>query len=97
MNILSFNAVELYLAHRQVYFRREILNSDFKSIADGNWVHNIGDIQVRRLDERRIVMELEINGQITTITQYCGDLAFFAWVKTQFVPVSELICTYYDL
>ena len=39
MNILSFTDAEKYLMNKQVYFRKEIANSDLKTIS--NFMHDL--------------------------------------------------------
>ena len=49
MNMLSFTDVEKYLMNKQVYFRKEIANSDFKTIAEANKVHTVKGVEITRL------------------------------------------------
>lgn len=69
----------------------EIVNSDFKTIAESGKVHNIGNVDLSRLNEQRIAFTLNINGTDTTMYEYTSDLELFAWVKTNFIPVCELV------
>ena len=91
MNLLSYQDVENYLQNKQVYFKKEIANSDFKTIAKSGKVHSIGKVNLTRLNENQIAFTLNVNGTETTMYEYKSDLELFAWVKTNFIPVCELI------
>jgi len=91
MNILSFTDAEKYLMNKQVYFRKEIANSDFKTIAEANKVHNVKGVEITRLNERTISFDIIINGVETTMYEYKTDLELFAWIRTNLIPVNELV------
>lgn len=91
MNILSYKDVENYLQNRQVYFKKEIANSDLQTIAESGKVHNVGKVQLTRLNDQQIAFDLNVNGITTTMYEYKTDLELFAWVKTNFIPVCELV------
>ena len=91
MNILSFTDAEKYLQNRQVYFRKEISNSDLKTIAKPDRVHNIGRVEITRLNKTTIVIYIEINNEMANIYEYKTNLELFAWIKTNFIPVNELV------
>ena len=91
MNILSYKDVENYLQNKQVYFRKEIVNSDFKTIAESGKVHNVGSVFLKRLNERTLAFTLIIDGTETTMYEHKTDLELFKWVKKYFIPVLELI------
>jgi len=91
MNILSYQDVESYLQNKQVYFKKEIANSDFKTIAESGKVHNIGKVELTRINNERVAFNLVVNGVETTMYEYKSDLELFAWVKTNFIPVPELV------
>ena len=91
MNILSYQDVESYLQNKQVYVKKEIANSDFKTIAESGKVHNIGKVELTRINNERVAFNLVVNGVETTMYEYKSDLELFAWVKTNFIPVPELV------
>ena len=91
MNILSYQNIENYLQDKQVYFKTEIVNSDFKTIAESGKVHNIDKVDVTRISDERVAFTIVINGAETTMYEYKSDLELFAWIKTNFIPVSELV------
>lgn len=91
MNILSYKDVENYLQNRQVYFKKEIADSDFRTIAQSGTVHNIGRVELTRISDERVAFTLVINDIETTMYEYKTDLELFAWVKTNFIPVCELV------
>ena len=91
MNLLSYQDVENYLQNKQVYFRKEIANSDFKTISESGKVYNVGKVDLNRLNEQQIAFTININGVETTMYEYKSDLELFAWVKTNFIPVCELV------
>ena len=91
MNLLSYQDVEKYLQNKQVYFKKEIANSDFQTIAESGKVHNVGKVQLTRLNEQQVAFDLNVNGITTTMYEYKTDLELFAWVKTNFIPVCELV------
>jgi len=94
MNILSFSDVENYLRNQQVYFRKEIVDSDMKTIAKANRVYDIGDVEIERINKEVIVFFFVIDGIERRIYAYRTNLGFFAWIKVNFIPVSELIKSY---
>jgi hypothetical protein len=91
MNILSYQDVETYLQNKQVYFKKEITNSDFNTIAESGKVHNIGKVDVTRISDERVAFTIIVNGAETTMYECKSDSELFAWVKTSFIPVSELV------
>jgi hypothetical protein len=91
MNILSYQDVVIYLQNKQVYFKKEITNSDFNTIAESGKVHNISKVHVTRISDERIAFTIIVNSTEITMYEYKTDLELFAWVKTNFIPVSELI------
>lgn len=91
MNLLSYQDVEKYLQNKQVYFKKEIANSDLQTIAESGKVHSVGKVQLTRLNEQQIAFTLNVNGAETTMYEYKSDLELFAWVKTNFIPVCELV------
>jgi hypothetical protein len=74
-----------------VYFKKEIANSDFKTIAESGKVHNIGKVELTRISNEIIAFTVVVNGVEATMYEYKSDLELFAWVKTNFIPVSELV------
>lgn len=91
MKIYSYQDVISYLQNKQVYFKNEIADSDFNTIAKSGKVHNIGKVDVTRISDERIAFTIVINGVETTMYEYKSDLELFAWVKTNFIPVTELV------
>lgn len=94
MNILNFKDAENYLKNKQVYFKKEICNIDFRTIAESEKVHNIGHVEIIRISDENIMLEITINKKTSILTETKTDLEFFAWIKTNFIPVSELIKSY---
>lgn len=94
MNILSYSDVEKYLQNKQVYFRKNIENSNFKNLAQENKVYNVSKVIVERISDERIAFTISINGAETTMYEYKSDLSFFAWIKNNFIPVNELFNAY---
>ena len=91
MNIFNYKDAEKYLQNRQVYFRKEVSNRDLKTIAESDKVHNIGSVDIERLNDTTIALRIQINGIETPIYQYKTDLELFAWIKVNFIPVNELV------
>ena len=52
MKIRSFEDVEKYLANQQVYFKKEIVSIDFKTIAEELRVHNVGKVDAKRISDK---------------------------------------------
>lgn len=94
MNILSFTDAETHLQNKQIYFRKEIASSGFKTIAKADRVHDVGKVEITRLNERTIAFFIIINDVETTMYEYKTDLELFAWIKTNFIPVNELVNKY---
>jgi hypothetical protein len=91
MNILSYQDVESYLQNKQVYFKKEIANSDFKTIAESGKVHYVERVNLIRINKEQVAFSINVNGRETTMYEYKSDLEFFSWVKNNFIPVSELV------
>jgi len=87
MNISNYQDVEKYLQNKQVYFKKEIVNSDFKTIAESNKVHYVERVNLIRLNKEQIAFSINVNGREVTMYEYKSDLAFFAWVKCNFIPI----------
>jgi hypothetical protein len=94
MNILSFEDVENYLKFKQVYFRKEICNIDLKTTLKGAYVHNLQSITCNPVRENVFYLAIEVDGITIPIYKDCTMLEFFAWVKTNFTPISKLIDKY---
>lgn len=94
MNILNYLDAEIYLQNKQVYFKKEIANSDFKTLAESGKVHNVGKVELERLSESTIAFYMQINDIETTMYEHKTDLELFAFIKTNFIPVCELIECY---
>ena len=92
MEIVTFAEVENYLKNKQVYFKKEIVDSSFiQTVAQGGKVHNIGNVEVKRINDNVIALTMFIDGIETTIYDYKTDSEFIKFIKTQFVPVSYLV------
>lgn len=93
----TYKEVEIYLKNKQVYFRKEITNSDFKTIAERGKVYNVGRVEASKLGDRTTSLNIVINSVETTIYTEIKDKEFFNWIKTIFIPVSILVDNYYKL
>jgi hypothetical protein len=91
MNILSYRDVEDYLSCKQVYFRKQISNVDLKTIVESGRVYYVGKVELKRLNENTLSFLLIIEGKEVNIFEYKSDLEMFAFVKTNFIPVQELV------
>lgn len=91
MNLLSYQDVENYLQNKQVYFKKEIANSDLKTLVEKDRVHNVGKVELKRLNATVVALSIQINDIETTLYEYKTDLELFAWVKQNFIPVCELV------
>lgn len=94
MNIQNYEDIKKYLQYKQVYFKREIADSGLVTIFESGKVHDFGNVQIRRLSEEVVAFTIECNGLLTTLFEYKSDLELFAWVKTTFIPVQELVKRY---
>ena len=94
MNILTYLDAETYLRNKQVYFKKEIANSDFEILAEIGKVHNVGDVEFKRLNETVVAFYIQINNIGTTMYEHKRDLELFAWIKQNFIPVCELVNNY---
>jgi hypothetical protein len=91
MNILSYRDVEDYLSCKQVYFRKQISNVDLKTIVESGKVYYVGKVELKRLNENTLSFLLIIEGKEVNIFEYKSDLEMFSFVKTNFIPVQELV------
>lgn len=96
MNILSYVDVEDYLSCKQVYFRKQITNSDFETIVESGRVYYVGKVELKRLNENTISFSLIVEGNEVNIYEYKSDLEMFSFVKINFIPVQELVCKWFD-
>jgi hypothetical protein len=90
----NLNDVQKYLQNQQVFFRVEITDSDFKTIAEAGKAHEIGSVEVTRLNERTLLFKLVINGKEVSIYKDKTDEDFIKWVKAFLIPVHELVDNY---
>jgi hypothetical protein len=90
----NYNEVEKYLQNKQVYLRKDIVNSDFKRMLKGRMVYNIEYVEIKSLNKRPIetfAFTLIIEGLEFTIYEYKTQQELFKWIKQNFIPISELI------
>lgn len=97
MNMLSFKDVEKYLMNKQVYFRKEIVNSYFETIAKANKVHNVKSVEIARINENVISFEIVIDNNFVRVYEHKTDGEFFSWIKRNFIPVSEMFNSWIKL
>jgi hypothetical protein len=90
----NLNDVQKYLQNKQVYFRVEITDSDFKTIAEAGKVHEIGSVELTRIEMYRMAFDVNINGKETSIILRKTDEEFVKWVKAFLIPVHELVDNY---
>jgi hypothetical protein len=90
----NYKEVEEYLQHKQVYFKKGIINTDLKEIAQGGVVHNVGKVLIERIREDAIAFSLEICSKEIVIYEFKKQKEFFKDIKNQFIPVNELIKSY---
>ena len=95
MKIRSFEDAEKYMANQQVYFKKEIVSIDFKTIAEELRVHNVGNVEVKRISDKTIAMSIVINGTETTIYQECSDKDFYSFINRSFITVYDLVTYWY--
>ena len=93
-NMKNLNDVQKYLQNQQVYFRVEITDSDLQTIAEAGKVHEIGSVEITRIEMYRIAFDVIINGQETSIILNRTDEEFIKWVKSFLIPVHELVDNY---
>ncbi len=91
MNILTVNDVENYLKNRQVYFKLEICNSDFKTQFKAKRVYDLQNVTCNEVRENTYYLHIESNKINTAIYKECTKLEFFAWIRVNFIPITELI------
>lgn len=91
MNILNFKDVEKYLAHKQVYFRKSIVDINMKTIVKEFLVHNVSDIKVYRLNNDIITLRMTVLDEEIIIHKEMQDLEMFAWIRTNLIPVDILV------
>jgi len=87
----NLNDVQKYLQNKQVYFRVEITDSDLQTIAEAGKVHEIGSVEITRIEMYRIALDMIINGKETSIILNRTDEEFIKWVKSFLIPVHELV------
>ena len=90
----NLNDVQKDLQNKQVYFRVRITDSNWKTIAEEGKVHEIGSVEVTRIEMYRIAFDVIINGQETSIILNRTDEEFIKWVKSFLIPVHELVDNY---
>ena len=91
---MTYDQLERYLQNQQVYFRLDIVNRNFNTIAESGKVHNIGNVEIERLNQRTIAFTITVNGIETTMYEYLSDKAFSDWVTKNFIPVFKLLERY---
>jgi hypothetical protein len=90
----NLNDVQKYLQNQQVYFRVEITDSDLQTIAEAGKVHEIGSVEVTRLNKSTLLFKLVINSREVSIYKYKTDEEFVNWVNAFLIPVHGLVDNY---
>jgi hypothetical protein len=90
----NLNDVKKYLQNKQVYFRVEITDSDLKTIAEAGKAHEIGSVEITRLNKSTLLFKLVINSKEVSIYKDRTDEEFIKWVKAFLIPVHELVDNY---
>ena len=94
MNLLSFTDAENYIRNKQVFIIPEIADKDLKTQTKENTVHDIGEVEVTEIRKDCICLTLQINKKEISIYLEKTKLSFLAWVKTNFIPVKEMLYAY---
>lgn len=92
----SFKDVELYLSNKQVYFKKEITDSDFKTIAKAGLVHNIGDVELHEINKGQIQFTLFIDNNEVILYEYKLENEFLDWIEVNFIPIQEMLNRWYS-
>jgi predicted nucleotidyltransferase len=90
MKLQTYQDVEKYLSFKEVYFREEICDIDFKTIVEANKVEYIGKVEIKQIRENTIFFSLTVKGKEVNIITEKKDAEFFEFIKTNFIPVSEM-------
>jgi hypothetical protein len=96
MNITSVDQIQNYLAFKQIYFRKEVQDSNFNTFAKGGRVSEVGKVEVSKIRENCIALTLEINGEQTMIYNDMNEVEFVKFVTSLCVPVSVLVESYFN-
>lgn len=91
MNILSYKDVESYLSNKQIYFREGVKNTDSLLMVEGGKVHNVTDVSIDRFNKHTVVLEMNINNEVFLILAKGTDLDLFAWVRSNFIIIDDLV------
>ena len=94
MDLLTIKDVEIYLSNRQVYFKKEIVDCDFKTIAKSGVVYNVGDVKINETTNKYhncMCLNINIDNIEVNLYEYKKEHEFIEWIKTNFIPVNELI------
>lgn len=94
MNILNNTDAEKYLQNKQVYFRKKIVDNNLKTILEGDKVYDVGIVEIRRSNQTTISLYIKINDEMVNIYECKRDLDLFAWLRTNLIPLNELIDNY---
>ena len=94
MNLLSFTDAENYLRNKQVFIVPEIADKDLKTQTKENTVYDIGEVEVTEIREDCVCLTLKINKKEISIYLEKTKLSFLAWIKTNFIPVKEMLYAY---
>lgn len=94
-NITTYLEAEKYLQNKQVFFKKEIVNIDFKTIAKSGKVHEVYKVNIKRLNETTVLLYMQIDDQEAALYENKTDQELFAFIKSNFIPVPELANFFY--
>lgn len=96
-NLITKENAEKYLKNSQVFFRKSIVNKDtLLEEVEADKVHQVGEVEINRINEDRVAFHIEVNGNEHILYEYKTDLELFAWIRTNLIPVRELVNFYYS-
>lgn len=90
----SIEDVEKYISGQQVYIVPEITDYSLVRKTKGNTVHNVKEVSIEYVREDCFCLALTINDKLLRLYLDKTQNELYKWVKTNFIPVKEMLYAY---
>lgn len=90
----SIEDVEKYISGQQVYIIPEITDYSLVRKTKGHTVHHINEVSIENVRENCFCLSLTINNKLLNLYLDKTQKELFKWIKTNFIPVKEMLYAY---
>jgi len=98
MELKSFSDIEKYLKGKQVYFAREICDTNFKTIFESRHVYKVQKVNITEVRKDTICIEISADNLtgLLYLDDYDTNFDLYEWVKRMFIPLNVILDAYYQ-